>query len=36
MVLVLVRWLVSLPVSSLRGFQSIKMEIYYYYFFRDF
>lgn len=28
MLLVLVRWLVSLPVSSLRGFQSIKMEIY--------
>lgn len=31
MLLVLVRWLVSLPVSSLRGFQSIKMEIFFFF-----
>lgn len=31
----LVRWLVSLPVSSLRGFQSIKMEIYLFFFFLE-
>lgn len=33
MLLVLVRWLDSLLVSSLRGFQSIKMEIYLFIFF---
>lgn len=35
MLLVLVRWLVSLPVSSLRGFQSIKMEIYLFIYFLE-
>lgn len=35
MLLVLVRWLDSLLVSSLRGFQSIKMEIFFLFFFLE-